>query len=66
MPSMYLNQTDDVAGFEVVEHTADWALRVWGRDMRGLFVSASTGMGTLMVADLESLPLDVERDLMVK
>ena len=63
MPTMPLNQQDNVAGFEVVEHTADWALRVWGKDMKELFASASTGMGTLMVADLESLPLDVERDL---
>jgi SHS2 domain-containing protein len=63
MPSMNLNQPDEVAGFEVVEHTADWALRVWGRDMRELFVSASVGMGALMVADLNSLPLDVERNL---
>ncbi|MGB3712945.1 MAG: archease [Candidatus Promineifilaceae bacterium] len=63
MPTMPMKQPENATGFEVVEHTADWALRVWGRNMKELFASAATGMGTLMVADLESLPLDVERDL---
>ena len=29
--------------FEEVEHTADWALRVRGRDFRGLLVNAARG-----------------------
>lgn len=57
------NRPDDDAGFEVVEHTADWALRVWGNDMEELFTSASTGMSSLMVADPDSLPLNIIRTI---
>ncbi|PWH19408.1 MAG: protein archease [Ardenticatenia bacterium] len=35
-------------GFEEVEHTADIALRVRGRDLRELLVNAALGLGTLL------------------
>lgn len=47
--------------FEVVEHTADWSLRVYGRNMSQLLENAALGMAYLLVDDLESVPLDVER-----
>jgi SHS2 domain-containing protein len=34
--------------FEEIEHTADLALRVYGRDMRELFANAAYGMFALM------------------
>ena len=37
-------------GFEEIEHTADLALRVYGRDMRELFANAACGMFALMAA----------------
>jgi len=37
---------------EEIDHTADWAIRVRGRDLRELFVNAAQGMFGLM-ADLE-------------
>jgi len=49
--------------FEVVEHTADWALRVYGRDFSDLLVNAALGMGYLMVDSLEAVSLEVERTL---
>jgi len=61
MPTTSLGQPDSTAGFEVVEHTADWSLRVWGRDLKELLSTASAGMSWLMVSDLELVPLDVER-----
>lgn len=36
--------------FEEVEHTADRALRIWGRDLAELFVNAALGMNSLMLA----------------
>ncbi len=48
-------------GFEEVEHTADWALRVRGRDFRELLVNAARGMSRLLVSDLSAIPTDVER-----
>ena len=48
-------------GFEEVEHTADWALRVRGRDFRELLVNAARGMSHLLVSDPSATPTDVER-----
>ena len=41
------------AGFQEIEHTADWALRVWAPDLAGLFIQAATGMNVLMEVMLE-------------
>jgi SHS2 domain-containing protein len=35
-------------GFEEIEHTADWALRVWAPDLPQLFIQAAQGMYHLM------------------
>jgi SHS2 domain-containing protein len=35
-------------GFKEVEHTADWALRVWAPDLAGLLRSAAEGMFSLL------------------
>lgn len=51
------------ADFEEVEHTADWALRVRGRDLPALLVNAARGMTSLIVAGPEDIPLEVERRL---
>ena len=42
---------ESAPGFEVVEHTADWSLRVYGRDLCDLFVNAALGMAGLLVAN---------------
>jgi len=35
-------------GFEEVSHTADVALRIWGRDLAELFINAARGLAWLM------------------
>ena len=40
-----------MVGFEVVDHTADWSIRVWGRDLADLLRQAALGMNTLMVGE---------------
>lgn len=47
--------------FEVIEHTADWAIRVSGTDLSQLFCHAAEGMSTLMAGALKSVPLDEAR-----
>jgi len=42
--------------FEEIQHTADWALRVWAADVPGLFAEAARGMNTLMGARLAEGP----------
>lgn len=54
------------ADFKVVEHTADWSIRARGRNLRHLLHSAAYGMSTLLVEDLESISLDVERAVAVE
>ena len=36
------------AGFQEIDHTADWALRAWAPDLPGLFEQAALGMYSLM------------------
>ena len=52
---------DEYADFEEIEHTADWALRVRGHDLRELLVNAARGMSRLLVPDLTVISTDVER-----
>jgi SHS2 domain-containing protein len=49
--------------FEEIEHTADWALRVRGADLRELLSHAARGMSSLLVPDLAVLPIDVVRQV---
>jgi len=58
--------SEDGLAFEEVEHTADWALRVRGRDLRELLVNAARGMGCLLVPDLEAVPTHLERRLVLE
>lgn len=55
-----------LADFTVVEHTADWALQVRGRDLQQLLLSAAWGMNSLLVADLRSVHPVSERYLEVE
>jgi SHS2 domain-containing protein len=50
------------APFEEIEHTADWAIRVRGRDLRGLFEAAARGMFSLLV-DLAQVAPERELEL---
>ncbi|MFN2187250.1 MAG: archease [Candidatus Promineifilaceae bacterium] len=63
MASKPQKQPDNLTGYEIVEHTADWALRFWGRNLEELFTAAAIGMTRLMVADTSSLSLDVKREI---
>jgi SHS2 domain-containing protein len=49
--------------FEEIEHTADWALRIRGPDLAGLFVNAARGMSSLLVQELAALPFEIEKHL---
>jgi len=49
--------------FEEIDHTADWALRVRGRDLRELLINAARGMVSLIIADPATLSGDVEQAL---
>ncbi len=44
------------AGFEEVEHTADWAYRVWGQSLEELFTQAARGLYDLVGLQLTSAP----------
>ncbi len=50
-------------GFTEIEHTADYALRITGRDLAELLVNAARGMVSLMVTDPAALPTEVEQSL---
>lgn len=56
-------ETVPTPGFEEVEHTADWALRVRGRDWPEFLVNAAYGMASLLVVEPAAIPLEVERQV---
>lgn len=45
-------------GFEEIEHTADWSLRVWAPDLPAFFEQAAKGMYQLMGAESLSAPIE--------
>ena len=49
--------------FEEIEHTADWALRVRGRDLAELLVNAARGMVSLLAADPTAIPTNVKQQV---
>lgn len=51
---------DDI---RVIEHTADWALRIRGRDLVELFANAAEGLARLLVADVAAVGRDETREL---
>lgn len=51
---MNMNQTE--SGFEEIEHTADWALRVWAPDLNTLFEQAARGMYHLLEVEMQPAP----------
>jgi SHS2 domain-containing protein len=50
------------SGFEEVEHTADWAYRVWGPTLSDLFIQAARGLYSLAGAQIAPEPC-VDRTL---
>lgn len=51
------SQMSSVAGFEEVEHTADWAYRIWAPDHLQLFLQAARGLYALVGAKFTTNPL---------
>ena len=47
---------------EEIEHTADWAIRVRGRNLEDLFLNAALGMAMLM-ADLDAVEPGIKRQV---
>jgi SHS2 domain-containing protein len=45
-------------GFEFVEHTADWAVHVYGADLTELLINAAHAMSSLLVAHPDAIPAD--------
>jgi SHS2 domain-containing protein len=60
-PATRMSVNEDFTDFEEIEHTADWALRVRGHDLRELLVNAARGMSRLLVSDLTVISTDVQR-----
>lgn len=50
----------------IIEHTADWALRLRGRDLKELFARAAEGMAYLLAGDVSVLPLEHARDVVLE
>lgn len=52
--------------FEEIEHTADWALRVRGRDLHHLLLNAARGMNSLLVSDEAVAAPEVEKEFEIE
>lgn len=52
------------SGFEEIQHTADWALKVWAQDFSDLLEQAARGMNHLMGVVIDpSQPAEIEFSL---
>ena len=51
--------------FEELEHTADWEIRVWGRDFADLLAQAGAAMFTLQAVDMMATP-QIWREIQVE
>ena len=51
--------------FEIVDHTADWAIRVTAPDLAALFIYAAQGMNSLLVTPGEVVPLNMQREVVL-
>ena len=49
----------NVRGYQEIEHTADWAMRVWAPDLAGLLLESARGMTALMEIALQGKRLAV-------
>ncbi len=49
--------------FEEVDHTADHALKIFGRNLKELFTAAAEGMTSLMVADRSGIAEDITKTI---
>ncbi|MCA9872253.1 MAG: archease [Anaerolineales bacterium] len=52
-----------MAGFAIVDHTADWAIRVWGSNLADILRQAALGMNHLMVGEHTAVSLALTRHL---
>ena len=58
-----MSHDSDSGDILIVEHTADWALRLRGRDLNELFTRAAEGMAYLLAGDISAIPLTETREL---
>ena len=54
-----------MGGFEIIQHTADMGIRVWGEDWITLFEEAARGMVSLIV-DFNSVLEKEKRELLIE
>jgi SHS2 domain-containing protein len=53
-------------GFEEIEHTADHAVKVYGKNLKELFISAAQGMTSLMLSDGSGVSGEVAKRVKLK
>lgn len=53
-------------GYQEIEHTADHALKVYGKNLKELFISAAEGMRSLMIADISSASGEITKAVKLK
>jgi len=61
--SGYKSESKSKTSFEEIDHTADRALKIYGSDLRELFVNAAHGMNTLMVKKSAATAASVKKSV---
>jgi SHS2 domain-containing protein len=59
------NKTDSEhqANYSIIDHTADWALRIQARDIEELLITAAMGMNHLLADDISAISLDISKKI---
>ena len=54
------------SSFEEIEHTADKALHIHGRNLEQLLLNAAQGMNSLMITDVSKLPTRIKKNIEIE
>jgi SHS2 domain-containing protein len=61
MSSNHKTDSEHPANYSIIDHTADWALRIQAHDIKELLITAALGMNDLLADDISVISLEINK-----